>query len=304
MSQAGNQKSVVRMGSDAVLELRKTIASNLDDLINEFSRNHPIYSETSVKTWKSIISIIDSVSQSEANAQTNEQPKDVESRGEQTSEQPDGSSSLSARANDEEDEQFGYSTEFFNLLCAKVRELIEMMRHADDENWTPLSYGSIRNVGMSLCRRIFAIANEEVVRRTLNQEIVYPYVCIEPALTEIMRSLFLKIYFSPICDKLVPLYVYSAIPLCQGEEKENSPNRAVYFNNRFPFNGIGGKEDGKGYELDKYHAYGRVRAMKENNPPGSKPYNPEEGSEAFEDSKIPPTLPPFNEKEYPSLDSI
>lgn len=156
-------------------------------------------------------------------------------------------------------ETFDYSEEIFDLLCEKVRELVLMMRNADNELYSPLSIGSIRNVGMSLFRRIFFIANERAIRENSDGKIIYPYIVVDRTLNDIMYNMFLHIYFSPCCDFLIPLYVFAAIPLCQKKD-------VVKFNRTYPVEGI------QSESLNQFNLYGGVFNLKRNNPPNSKPY--------------------------------
>ena len=156
-------------------------------------------------------------------------------------------------------ETFDYSEEIFDLLCEKVRELVLMMRNADNELYSPLSIGSIRNVGMSLFRRIFFIANERAIRENSDGKIIYPYIVVDKALNDIMYNMFLHIFFSPCCDFLIPLYVFAAIPLCMKKD-------VVKFNRTYPVEGI------QSEALNQFNLYGGVFNLKKNNPPNSKPY--------------------------------
>ena len=231
-----SQPNVVRMTSEDVLRLKDSIDPDIENKISEFERTNPRCS-SSMKTLKHILELIKN------------NPTGLKNENGELIEDP--------KINVEE--TFGFSNGIFNILCEKVVELVLMMRNADTDEYSPLSMGSIQNVGMSLFRRIFFIANEKVIREKSGGRIIYPFVVVDPNLKHIMSNVFLMIYFSPICDFLIPLYVYSAIPLCQ---KKN----VVRFNVRHPVEGI--RDD----ELDQYHIYGGVFKLKANNPPGSNPY--------------------------------
>ena len=231
-----SQPQVVRMNSEDVLRLKDIIDPELENKISEFERANPRCSN-SMETIKQILELIKN------------NPSGLKDENGELIEDP--------KINVEE--TFGFSNGIFDLLCEKVRELVLMMRNADTDEYSPLSMGSIQNVGMSLFRRIFFIANEKVIREKSNGRIIYPFIVVDPTLKHIMFNVFLMIYFSPLCDFLIPLYVFSAIPLCK---KKN----VVRFNVRHPVEGI--RDD----ELDQYHLYGGVFKIKANNPPGSIPY--------------------------------
>ena len=218
----------VRMRSKDVLALKDTIPKDLEFIIEEYMQSHPKLSSSFGYMFQMLEYIQDPP------ADMKEYPIDIEYT-------------------------FGYSEEFYDLLMEKVVELIGMMEHADDDKSTPLSIGSIDNVGTSLFRRIFFIANEEAIRTHANGEIVYPFIVVDPKLRDIMRNLFLSMYFSELRYRLVPVYVCIAIPFCM-----NYPT--VQFNVRYPIKNI------RVEELDAYHLYGGVMHMKEKNPPRSKPY--------------------------------
>lgn len=231
-----SQSQVVRMTSEDVLHLKDIIDPELENKISEFEKINPKCSN-SMETIKQILELIKNnpLGLKDENGNIIDDPKiNIE-------------------------ETFGFSDGIFRLLCEKVVELVLMMRNADTDEYSPLSMGSIQNVGMSLFRRIFFIANEKVIRKKSSGRIIYPFVIVDPKLKHIMFNVFLMIYFSPICNFLIPLYVFSAIPLCQ---KKN----VVRFNVRHPVEGI--RDD----ELDQYHLYGGVFKIKANNPPGSIPY--------------------------------
>lgn len=227
----------IRMNSADVNALRSTIPSisELRNLINGYSRSHPDCMP-SCKTMMNILEMV--LNPPEAFLATPPVPIDVETT-------------------------FGYSSQLFSLLTEKVVELVLMMRNADNDQFHPLSMGSIKNVGLSLFRRIFFIANEKAIREHTGGKIVYPFLNVEQELKDIMQYLFLTIYFSPICDSLIPLYVFAAIPFC----RKRSP---VYFNVKFPV------ENARHPDLNQYNLYGGVFNLKANNPPGSTPYHYEE----------------------------
>lgn len=231
-----SQPQVVRMNSEDVLRLKDAIDPELENKISEFETANPRCSN-SMETIKQILELIKN-NPSGFKDENGELIGDFEINVEET---------------------FGFSNGIFDLLCEKVRELVLMMRNADTDEYSPLSIGSIQNVGMSLFRRIFFIANEETIRKKSSGKIIYPFIVVDPKLIHIMFNVFLTIYFSSICDVLIPLYVFSAIPLCQKKG-------VVSFNRKYPIEGI--RDD----ELDQYHLYGGVFKLKANNPPGSTPY--------------------------------
>lgn len=218
----------VRMYSKDVLALKDTIPEDLSDRIVQFIEDHH-KDETACNT---LLQILDCAANPPEDMQLYE--IDVE-------------------------DTFEYSEGIFDLLCDKVRELIQMMRNADNDKYHPLSIGSIDNVGTSLFRRIFFIANEKNIRERTNGEIVYPFIVVNPELNKIMRDVFLSIYFSKVCDKLVPMYVYAALPFCM-----RSAN--VSFNVQYPIKNI------RVPELERNELHRKVREMKSKNPPKSKPY--------------------------------
>lgn len=230
--------TAVRMYSKDVLSLKDIIDPELETKIDRFGESNTSC-RGSIQTMKEIIHLI---------ANNPECLKDE-----------NGNEITNPSINVET--TFGYSEGIFELLCAKVKELINMMRHADEDNEEihPLSIGSIENVGMSLFRRIYYVANEKAIRAKAGA-VYYPFIVVDKDLLHIMYHLFLKIYFSPLCDFLVPMYVYSAIPLCC---KKN----VVRFNVKYPINRIADPE------LDQYHLYGGVMRLKMNNPPGTTPEN-------------------------------
>ena len=229
--------AAVRMYSKDVLALKDIIDLELETKIDTFGENNTSCRE-SVLMMKEILHMI----------AKNPEFKD-----------DDGNEITNPSINIET--TFEYSEGIFERLSAKVKELINMMRHADEDNEEihPLSIGSIENVGMSLFRRIYYVANEKAIRAKVSA-VYYPFIVVDKDLLHIMYHLFLKIYFSPLCDFLVPMYVYSAIPLCC---KKN----VVRFNVKYPINRIADPE------LDQYHLYGGVMRLKANNPPGTTPEN-------------------------------
>lgn len=229
--------AAVRMYSKDVLALKDIIDPELETKIDSFGESNPVCRE-SVLMMKEIVNMI---------------AKNPEFKDE------DGNEITNPSINIET--TFEYSEGIFERLSAKVKELINMMRHADEDNEEvhPVSIGSIENVGMSLFRRIYYVANEKAIRAKVGA-VYYPFVVVDKDLLHIMYHLFLKIYFSPLCDFLVPMYVYSAIPLCC---KKN----VVRFNVKYPINRIADPE------LDQYHLYGGVMRLKTNNPPGTTPEN-------------------------------
>jgi len=283
MSQSDAQPANRRMSSADVLKLKETIDPKLEEKLSSFEGAYKGYSSTAIASLRAILQAIESykevpkeeVPQTEQKEQQNEVPN--EQQPQETVPQ-------------EENEMFEFSKEFFDLLCEKVRELILMMRNADNDEYSPLSIGSINNVGMSLFRRIFFIANEKVIREKTNGRIVYPYVNVDPLLSLIMKNIFLKMYFSPLCDDLVPVYVYAAIPFCRNVEiyHKNFTKHPVYFNRTYPVDGI--RDD----ELDQKHLFDRVNNMKRNNPPGSKPYHYEAPAELTQELT-------FDEQNFPTL---
>ena len=106
-----------------------------------------------------------------------------------------------------------------DLLMEKVFGLINMMENAlngiDEEPY--LSIGSIKNVGMSLFRRVFYVANMEAINTQFQTE-VYPFIEVEEKLLNIMKDVFLKMFFSPLRRYLVPYYVHAAVELCTYKE--------------------------------------------------------------------------------------
>lgn len=218
----------VRMYSKDVLALKDTIPTDLYDRINQFIEdNHK--DETACNT---LLQVLDCA----ADPPEDLKLYDIDVEG-----------------------TFEYSEGIIELLCEKVRELILMMRNADNDKYHPLSMGSIDNVGTSLFRRIFFIANEKEIRERANGEIVYPFIVVNPELNRIMRDVFLSIYFSDVCDKLVPMYVYAALPFCM-----RSAN--VKFNVQYPIKNI------RVPELENTILHRRVRELRHKNPPNSTPY--------------------------------
>lgn len=230
------QPQVVRMNSEDVLRLKDIIDPELENKILAFEAANSPACSCSIETIKEILELIKN------------NPSGIKDENGELIEDPEINI----------EESFGLSKGIFDLLCEKVRELVLMMRNADTDEYSPLSMGSIKNVGMSLFRRIFFIANEEAIRKKSGGKIIYPFIVVDSELMHIMLHVFLMMYFSPICDFLIPLYVYSAIPLCQKK-------KVVRFNVKYP---VGIKDD----ELNQFHLYGGVFRIKANNQPGSRPY--------------------------------
>ena len=298
MSQSDAQPANRRMSSVDVLKLKETIDLKLEEKLSSFEGAYKGYSSTAIASLRAILQAIESykevpqTEQMEEVPQTEQQKEEVPK--EQTEQHPKEEVPQTEQPQEtvpqEENEMFEFSKEFFDLLCEKVRELILMMRNADNDEYSPLSIGSINNVGMSLFRRIFFIANEKVIREKTNGRIVYPYVNVDPLLSLIMKNIFLKMYFSPLCDDLVPVYVYAAIPFCRNVEiyHKNFTKHPVYFNRTYPVDGI--RDD----ELDQKHLFDRVNNMKRNNPPGSQPYHYEAPAELTQELT-------FDEQNFPTL---
>ena len=170
-----SQPQVVRMNSEDVLRLKDIIDPELEKKISEFETANPNCS-SSMETIKQILELIKN------------NPTGIKDENGELIKDP--------KINVEE--TFGFSNGVFDLLCEKVRELVLMMRNADTNEYAPLSMGSIQNVGMSLFRRIFFIANEENIRKKSGGKIIYPFIVVDPELKHIMFNVFLTIYFSPI----------------------------------------------------------------------------------------------------------
>lgn len=266
------QHNVVRMTSEDVLKLKDTIDTELNKKIDEFGERYKMYKESAIATWKEILTAIDESMKAPTEAPTNDSA---------------------------EDETFGYSKEFFDLLAAKVRELVLMMRHADGDEYCPLSMGSIKNVGMTLFRRIYFIASEKQIRERTNGEAAYPYIIVDESLLYLMRNIFLKIYFSPICDDLIPFYVFAAIPFCRDmsiySRNGFRSKLPITFNCIYPINKIHDRE------INQFNIIDRVNNMKKNNPVGSKPYIYVEPEEKQDTKQAPIPALTLTEKDFPSL---
>jgi hypothetical protein len=91
-----------------------------------------------------------------------------------------------------------YTTENLALMSAKVHELIHMMDHAGEEGVTPVSGGSIDHVAFNIARRIMYLANKENIDEAtegLEDKFKYPNVYIGKQLNDVIRDVFLRIYF-------------------------------------------------------------------------------------------------------------
>ena len=111
--------------------------------------------------------------------------------------------------------KLGLPQEVINELTAKMYELEDMIRHADDNTYmNHLSMGSLTNVGMTVLRRCFYV----VVNRKTPQipaDNKYPFVEVKhPALLNYLSSLYLRIYKFGLSQQLFPLYVSGCLQLC------------------------------------------------------------------------------------------
>ena len=295
-------KNVVRMSREDILGLKATIDSNLRKRVEDLKKAYPPLAHTAFESLDEIIRAIDEYEENErargesaevpqpheeeeGEQQPHEEEQQQQSQPQEEEQQPQPQEEAATSTESQTSELFGMSTKFVDLLCEKVRELKLMLDNADNDTYSPVSIGSINNVGMSLVRRIFFISNEQAIREATNGRIVYPYVNVDQALLSLMRDVFLKMYFTPFCDDLIPLYVYSAIPFCRNTDiyrkGRNTQKRPVYFNRRYPVDGI------QNDDIDQWHLFDRVNHMRDNNQPGSTPYHYDE-----------PTL---NEADFPSL---
>lgn len=119
--------------------------------------------------------------------------------------------------------------EFINELTAKLYELMEMMDHADDENYpNKLSRGSIDNVGLSAIRRCFYVCSGCPPTSRPNP---YPYVEANADIIKYLSNLFLRIYKSGFRD-LLKLYIAIILQLCAYRKE------VVKFNAPYPMDNI------------------------------------------------------------------
>ena len=103
-----------------------------------------------------------------------------------------------------------YTTENLVLMKAKVVELIDLMDHADDESYIPVSGGSIDHIGFNIARRIMYLANKANIDEAtegLEDKFKYPNVFIGKELNRVLTDIFLRIYFAPQREKFVEWFV-------------------------------------------------------------------------------------------------
>ena len=161
-----------------------------------------------------------------------------------------------------------------------------------EEERPALSQGSIDNVGLSLFRRIFYVANmkeiNEAVKRKHDENVnKYPYVIIDDkSILNIISKVFLTMYFSPLRDELVNKFVHAVIPLCI----TNPGKKQVFRFFKYPVSNIG--DDAINQSRLRY----RVNNMLINNSPNSIPYTDEEEKKEHEVPLV--TLRP---EDFPSL---
>ena len=121
--------------------------------------------------------------------------------------------------------KLGLSQELINQLTAKMFELVEMFEQADNDEYEHhLSIGSIRYVGMSVCRRVLLIAIDTQIKPEMEafksrysdlSTNPYPFVCMpDSGLLKYLSSLFLRIYKFKLTQQLFPLYACACAHLC------------------------------------------------------------------------------------------
>ena len=161
--------------------------------------------------------------------------------------------------------EFKISKGFFNKLTKKARNLFVMLDHAGEPQKNPPTSGNVSNIGMSIVRRIYFIASEKEIREETEGEKAYPFVCIDRDLLNIFKEMFIAIYFSPMREYLLPLYVYGIIGFC-GFGGRNGVG-IVWFNRGNPYENFALSENVNSFNLIK-----RVRELKAANKPGTIPY--------------------------------
>lgn len=121
--------------------------------------------------------------------------------------------------------KLGISQELIEQLTAKMFELVEMFEQADNDEYEHhLSIGSIRNVGMSVCRRVLLIAIDTQIKPEMEvfkpcypdlSTNPYPFVNMpDVGLLKYLSSLFLRIYKFKLTQQLFPLYACACARLC------------------------------------------------------------------------------------------
>lgn len=222
-----------RMNAEDVLHLQSTINPNIKELIQKFLDKYPRYSEATTILLE-IIDFIDNTDPQSQPPSINIAPQPQRVILYDTADQIPISTPTPIKPTDIAtpnspplrrdasklnpipiEKLTRTPREKMELLMEKVFGLITMMENAlnniDEEPY--LSMGSIKNVGMSLFRRVFYVANMEAIINQFHTE-TYPYIEVDDTLLEIMRSVFLKMFFSPLRHYLVPYYIHAAVLLC------------------------------------------------------------------------------------------
>ena len=153
---------------------------------------------------------------------------------------------ISQHSHNPESLSIDYQTEFklpqttIDELTAKLFELVEIIRHCDDEEYPHhLCYGSLYNVGLSCIRRCFYVALMLNTSLDFSQthefrpiganfkKCPYPYVKANRPVLDYLENLFLRIYNSDLTNQLLPLFAILCLQLC-------CYTKFVGFNRSFP----------------------------------------------------------------------
>ena len=114
-------------------------------------------------------------------------------------------------------ETLGLPQEIINDLTAKMFELVQMIEEADidREGINHVSIGSLNNVGMTVIRRCFYIAQINSAPATINPRTnPYPFVVVDDGLRNYLCSLFMRIYNKRLHTQLFPLYAAGCLQFC------------------------------------------------------------------------------------------
>jgi len=114
-------------------------------------------------------------------------------------------------------ETLGLSQEIIDNLTSKMFELVQMIEEADvdREGINHVSIGSLDNVGMSVLRRCFYVAQivntPTIVNPNANP---YPFIQVDDGLRHYLCSLFMRIYAKKLHKQLFPLYAAGCLLFC------------------------------------------------------------------------------------------
>lgn len=155
---------------------------------------------------------------------------------------------------------FGYDESLFTYLAEILFGLKEMLDNPMNEE-KPLSMGSIKNVLLTLCRRIYVASRYNlIVKYNGNATDAWPFLIVDERLKTVCSNIFLKLYFSKLFNVLIPLYIYAVMPFCTCKHDLVSCNNDY----KYPI----GKLKYKGLTRDDF--YNALRDLKSTYAPGHK----------------------------------